>query len=172
VRAGVVPRLCDDVNNSVAQSGCCLPVVYPGSQPLKTLAWLVRPPELDDEEAISDWVNQEAPSFERNPQRFVDLLAERGHRKAVIVVDQVEELFTLCNGTKARDAFVANLVNAAENSNVENTVILSMRSDYEPNLARTSLAEHFQSAELHVPPLTAGELRDAITKPAARVGLR
>lgn len=52
-------------------------------------------------------------------------------------------------------------------------VVLTMRSDFEPFVARAqALQPLFEAGKLVLPPLSAGELREAIERPAEQVGLK
>ena len=88
----------------------------------------------------------------------------------VLVVDQFEELFTLCKDESARVAFEDQLLKLVSAGNV---VVLTMRSEYEHNVASLPrLYEWYLRGAVEVRPLDINELRDAIEKPAERVGLK
>ena len=92
---------------------------------------------------------------------------------AVIVVDQFEELFTLCSSDATREAFTSALLQYLDAPSPRHTVIVSMRSDYESHLAKLPrLQELFEKGELRALPLSAAELREAVEKPAERIGLK
>jgi WD40 repeat protein len=84
----------------------------------------------------------------------------------VIVVDQFEEIFTLCSDDAEREAFVAALDAAAA------PVVIGMRADfYASALRHERLAAALQDAQLVVPPMTEAELRRAIVEPAREANL-
>ncbi|NUR91635.1 MAG: ATP-binding protein, partial [Nonomuraea sp.] len=80
----------------------------------------------------------------------------------VVVVDQFEEIFTLCQDPAVRQAFVAGLL-AAER------LVLAVRADFFGRCAEHP--ELAGAATLLVGPMGPAELREAITKPAAAAGL-
>jgi hypothetical protein len=91
----------------------------------------------------------------------------------VLVVDQFEELFTLCDDDQARQAFVAALRDFIETPNAAHRLILTMRSDFETFVARApDLKARFDQSRVQVTPLSAAELREAIEQPAEAVGLK
>ncbi len=91
----------------------------------------------------------------------------------LLVVDQFEELFTLCNDEEARDAFVRQLLALVETPEPRHVVIITMRTDFVDSLARLpALWERWRSARVDVEALDINELRSAIEGPAALVGLR
>jgi energy-coupling factor transporter ATP-binding protein EcfA2 len=90
--------------------------------------------------------------------------------KLVMVVDQFEELFTLVDDAASRLAFAKRLVEIHRNGGV---VIVTIREDYLPRLgALPELQELFRGGDLRATPLSAGELREAIEKPAERINLK
>ena len=91
----------------------------------------------------------------------------------VLLVDQLEELYTLTLNDDVRLAFVDRLIELAQTPEPRNTVILTMRTDFESQLQLTpKLQPAFEEARLAVTPMSAGDLRAAIEKPAQRVGLK
>ncbi|MBB5896048.1 hypothetical protein ACFFS4_24945 [Kutzneria kofuensis] len=83
----------------------------------------------------------------------------------VIVVDQFEELFTLCGDESERERFIAALLDAAD----ERHVVIGVRADFYPHCAQHSgLVAAMRDAQVTVGPMTTDELRRAIVAPAAR----
>ena len=91
--------------------------------------------------------------------------------QSLLIIDQFEETFTLCSDEAKRREFIARVVAwASDESN--GRVVLTMRSDFEPFLARAeALQPLYETGNLTLPPLTASELREAIERPAEQVGL-
>ncbi|MET9915027.1 hypothetical protein ABZZ74_51735 [Streptomyces sp. NPDC006476] len=87
-----------------------------------------------------------------------------------VVVDQVEELYTLCADPAERAGFIDRLLTAqAPNSRLR--VLIAVRADFFGHLARhRPLADALRDAALLVAPMNRSELRDAIVKPAQAVG--
>ncbi|MFI8193410.1 XRE family transcriptional regulator [Streptomyces sp. NPDC085946] len=89
----------------------------------------------------------------------------------VVVVDQLEEVFTLCTDRVERAHFL-DLLCAAAGSGRDMRVVLAVRADFYGHLAQhRSLTGAAQDATLLVGPMSPEELREAIVKPAARGGL-
>jgi WD40 repeat protein/DNA-binding SARP family transcriptional activator len=99
-------------------------------------------------------------------------LAAEGAPGRLLVVDQFEEVFTACQDQGERGAFLAALVQAAEVSDRQLTIVVAVRADYyghcaaDPGLAGLLAANH-----VLVGPMDAMELRRAIELPARRAGL-
>ncbi|WP_156077257.1 nSTAND1 domain-containing NTPase [Saccharothrix sp. NRRL B-16314] len=89
----------------------------------------------------------------------------------VVVVDQFEEVFTLCRDHDARSAFIALLLTAAQAATSRVRVVLGLRSDFYPHCARyPDLAEALEDAQVLLGVMTVEEFRRAVTRPATAVG--
>ncbi|WP_194238407.1 nSTAND1 domain-containing NTPase [Streptomyces spongiae] len=90
----------------------------------------------------------------------------------IVIVDQFEEVFTLCRSARERDAFVASLLHAAQTSDSRCRVALAVRSDFYTHCTRLpDLVDALADAHVPVGPMTTDELRAAIVQPATRAGL-
>jgi len=98
-----------------------------------------------------------------------------GAARAVIVVDQLEELFALCTDEEERRAFVGWLWQVADASGGENApalVICGLRADFYAGCANyPQLRAALQAGQVLVGPMSEAELREAILYPAQAVGL-
>ncbi|MGB3649709.1 MAG: CHAT domain-containing protein, partial [Rivularia sp. (in: cyanobacteria)] len=83
-----------------------------------------------------------------------------------IIVDQFEELFTLCSDTESRRIFINNLLNLIKVPGC--TVIITLRADfYAEALSYRPLADALQDAQVNLAAMDEEELQAAIEKPAA-----
>ncbi|MFH8350545.1 hypothetical protein [Streptomyces sp. NPDC018045] len=88
-----------------------------------------------------------------------------------LVVDQFEEIFTLCSDPGARREFI-DLLLSARNALSRLRVVVGVRADfYARCLEYEGLVETLATASLPVGSMTADELREVIVKPAATAGL-
>ncbi|MFE6870334.1 hypothetical protein ACFVFS_27745 [Kitasatospora sp. NPDC057692] len=101
-----------------------------------------------------------------------ELLApERTGRGVVLLVDQFEEVFTLCTDAAERARFVDLLLAAAEPDRGAR-VVLAVRADFFGHCAAHGpLAEAVRDTTQLVTPMSPDELRDAVVRPAAARGL-
>ncbi len=91
----------------------------------------------------------------------------------LLIIDQFEETFTLCTDELHRGEFLARVVALATDTGTPHHVVLTMRSDFEPFIARAeALQPLYEAGKVTLPPLTAGELRETIERPAEQVGLK
>ncbi|WP_432004448.1 helix-turn-helix domain-containing protein [Streptomyces parvus] len=94
-----------------------------------------------------------------------------GGAEAVVIVDQFEELFTLCADPAERARFVDLLLTAAA-AGPGARIVLALRADFYGHCARHRLlADAVKDSVKLVTPMGPDELRDAIVKPAATEGL-
>ncbi|WP_253917133.1 WD40 repeat domain-containing protein [Streptomyces sp. MNP-20] len=88
-----------------------------------------------------------------------------------LVVDQFEEVFTLCQDTAQRTQFI-DLLLRAQRADSRLRVVLGVRADFYAHcLEHEELAAVLAKASLLVGPMTREELREVIVKPAAAAGL-
>ena len=171
VLAGLLPKLKIDPEG---RAWHYFSPLVPGSRPLINLAQAIKPTA-----ASASWIDSQRLEFFNNPYRLLEIVNERCQDEtgwiapAVLVIDQFEEIFTLTSQSRTRHAFVDNLLNLMHDRSTQHRVIITMRSDFEPQV--TGLPKFyplFQTAVINIAPLQLSELREAIEKPAERVGLK
>ncbi|HEY0497756.1 MAG TPA: hypothetical protein VGD48_18565 [Kutzneria sp.] len=92
-------------------------------------------------------------------------------RDALIVVDQFEEVFTLCVDEEERLAFVTGLMHVAAAPSSRARLVLGVRADFFGHcLQYPQLRQVLGEGPVLVGAMTADELRQAITKPAIDLG--
>ncbi|MFI0454572.1 helix-turn-helix domain-containing protein [Actinomadura sp. 6N118] len=88
---------------------------------------------------------------------------------ALVIVDQFEELFTLCGSQDQREVFIEELCRKATDGL---PVVLGVRADFYGHcLTHPVLLSALRKRALPLGPMTVPELRQAITEPAAAEGL-
>ncbi|MEU7722922.1 nSTAND1 domain-containing NTPase [Streptomyces tibetensis] len=98
-------------------------------------------------------------------------LPRDGDGETWVIVDQFEELFTLCHDRAERDRFL-DLLLAARRPESRLRVVIAVRGDFYGHCAdHRELAETLRRAALLIGPMSRDELREVITGPAASVGL-
>ena len=87
-----------------------------------------------------------------------------------VVVDQFEEVFTLCRDARERSRFL-DLLLAARDRDTRLRVLVSVRADFYARCAEhRDLADALRGAALLLGPMRAEELREAVVGPAQAVG--
>jgi formylglycine-generating enzyme required for sulfatase activity len=173
-RAGLVAAL----KKGAVEGSDQWPVVIcrPGSDPIANLAIeLARKAglELDKQTAFMDRCKDRMPQDRAALHESVQLILPPNDpdRRLVILVDQFEELFTICRDEKLRTAFVENLVHASQVPQGHTLVLLAMRADFYGKCATYSnLANALSERQQLIGPMTREELQQAIEKPAQKVG--
>ncbi|MFD5328583.1 hypothetical protein [Streptomyces sp. NPDC127092] len=158
------------------------PTARPSYELTARLARLAGLPEPENVAAPSSAAE---PGFREEPGGAWARLAERLRRKTgrsggggriLLVVDQAEELFTLCDDPTERQAFVdllARLADPGDGTAPLAVVVLALRADFYARCAELPwLRTAVQNGQLLLAPLTRDELLDAIRLPARAAGLR
>lgn len=85
----------------------------------------------------------------------------------LLMIDQFEELITLCQSAQERQAFLHALATALHAYPNQVRLVCTLRSDFEPQLRATGLEPFWTAARFVVPAMTREELRAAIEEPAS-----
>ncbi|MCP5095373.1 MAG: hypothetical protein GY943_07470, partial [Chloroflexi bacterium] len=167
VLAGLVPRLKDGALPG-SSTWHYYPTIVPGSAPLVRLARLLQP-----ENSEAEWVLDTIDDLRKDPDHLTNLVEQRSIMPSVITIDQFEETFTLCHDDDERKVFLDNLLRLARSRNNQHVLILTMRIDYVSYLNKEPLFKNiFEEGQVRVEAMNAGELHEAIEKPADSVGLK
>ena len=98
--------------------------------------------------------------------------ADAPDKRILIVVDQLEEVFTLCHDDGERRAFFSALLFAAAAPGGPGVVVLTLRADFYPRCAAyPELSQLVSGQQMLVGAMDRDALRQAIEEPARRVGL-
>ena len=89
----------------------------------------------------------------------------------LLVVDQFEEVFTVCPKEEERRQFIELLTQVTEIPSSRLAIVTTMRADFlEPCLSYESLTRLIQNEAVYMPPLLGAELEEAIVTPAKLQG--
>ncbi|MEU0190988.1 hypothetical protein ABZ250_14155 [Streptomyces afghaniensis] len=99
------------------------------------------------------------------------LTPAEGEPESWVVVDQFEEVFTLCRDPAERSRFIDLLLAARDPDNRLRVLIAVRAGFYARCTEHWGLSDSLRGAALPVAPMTADELREAVVKPAQAVGL-
>jgi hypothetical protein len=169
VRAGLVPAL---KKGALPESDTWQVVVArPGAAPLTVLA--SRLVTLFPQGAIQDTLDR-LGSDERTLHLAVSqgLATEPEGRRVLWVIDQFEEVFTLCRSNSERVHFFNGLLHAALAPGGRTVVVITMRADFYARCAAFSDLAQAISANQHLAwPMATEALAQVIEEPARVVGL-
>jgi DNA-binding SARP family transcriptional activator/WD40 repeat protein len=159
LRAGLLPALADGV--------------LPGSERWRQV--VMRPgehPRAELGRALARVASGEAEPDGDDPlATSLDSLGP--DERLVLIVDQLEEIFTACRAEAERADFADALAALAEDANRRVVVVLGIRADYSGRCAEyPRLSEQMSANTMFVGRMRRDELRRAIELPARRAGLR
>jgi WD40 repeat protein/DNA-binding SARP family transcriptional activator/energy-coupling factor transporter ATP-binding protein EcfA2 len=145
-------------------------ILTPTAHPLEALARSLAPPSYS-QVAIANLIDnmgREACSLHLFASRQMQAGKAGGY--LLLVVDQFEELFTLCCEASEREAFINNLLNAAESPGPV-IVIIALRADFYAHCSRYQQLRQVVSArQEYIGPMNSEELRQVIEQPAQIAG--
>jgi WD40 repeat protein len=151
-----------------------LAVCVPGPNPLESLAHaLVDALQLGSRVSTGLGLMQDLGKDHRTlhlNSRFA--LHGTADRRLVVLIDQFEEVFTLCTDEAQRQALIRNLLYAALEVDGQTAVVLTLRSDFWGRCAEyPELASAVSDRGELVGQMAPDELRSAIEEPARTAGL-
>ncbi|MGE5224580.1 MAG: BTAD domain-containing putative transcriptional regulator, partial [Omnitrophica WOR_2 bacterium] len=169
IRAGLVPAL------KRSPTPWHVDILTPTAHPLEALAiQLTRGSEsVAAAEALIDDMAKDRRSLHLFLKENKPALLSSNPRgsfsdtKTLLVVDQFEELFTLCRDEDERTAFIENLLYAAFTGDQQAHILIALRADFYAHLAQyAQLRQAVASRQEYLGAMNAGELRQAIEEPA------
>ena len=165
VKAGLVPYIQKlQQLESVSNKWEILPTVRPGESVFKALNKILSEYQSSGSSILS------RNSFEKSKilsGKIEYILDKNPQTKLLLVIDQTEELITLSSDSSERDNFLSLLNKWLQKYPQQFRVVLTLRSDFEPQFRNLTLRSSWQKARFIVPAMTREELREAIEKPAA-----
>jgi WD40 repeat protein/class 3 adenylate cyclase len=174
VRAGLIPALkrggilSDGLSSTDGSVAWQVHVITPTAHPLEALAT-----ELTSQSESVTAAATLMDDLAKDPRSLALFLARKSDQQhSLLVVDQFEELFTLCRDEFEREAFIDNLLTAISptltiSSSI--TLILTLRADFYAHLAQyPELRDLVAKQQEYIGPMNTEELRRAIEEPARR----
>jgi hypothetical protein len=155
---------------------CELPIVTPGMDPLASMLRAIHQLGQAKLPELGQWSAQQKTILRRRPAAIRDIVANVTDRApAILVVDQFEEVFTLCREQEDRELFVRALAALAQDDRLKHKIILIVRDDMAGQVFQLRELQPFSAeadARFSPPSPTPGELLRMIELPAERVGLK
>lgn len=161
IRAGLIPATRTHPALSGHEWSCVL--LTPTGRPLRELARAVA-------DVCGAGVSGGEPGWLDRALRQAD---PGGRTRFLLLIDQFEELFTLCQNPRERAAFIDAVLDACRGPGRVARLVLGIRADFYGHCTtHPGLLEVLeQGDQVLVGPMTHDELRAAITRPAALAGL-
>jgi WD40 repeat protein/DNA-binding winged helix-turn-helix (wHTH) protein len=179
VQAGLVPVI--RKGGLLGSQTWTIRVLKPGRDPLRELAiHLLDIIPSNSSHGIESVMNQLLEEDTLHNQTL-EASTRLGKKKCFVwIIDQFEEVFSLCKSVEKRAQFISNLLYAATHTDGQNVVILSLRSDFYakcadygelPESVAQQLSRLIADHQYLVTPLSKESMREAIEQPARHVGL-
>jgi len=174
VFAGLIPQLRKEGNWVVVD-------FRPGNRPFHALASAISTllsPELSEVEQLVE-ANKLGDALEDRElpitQTMERVLAVSPGKRLLMVIDQFEELYTLCQDQDQRRGFLEALLDAAEAGKTQvvspYVILLTLRADFmNQALSLRPFADALQDNSLILGPMNRTELREVIETPAEAEG--
>ena len=147
-------------------------VLIPGENPLQNLALSWLNPHLSDIERASQ-LDQLETIIKQGAEGIRKLVESSTKERIILVIDQFEEIFTLCQDTQVREAFLEAVLGAL-NLTDKLSVIVAMRIDFFGKCFEreySGLGKLIQNHLIAIPPMKKEELKEIICKPSQKVDL-
>lgn len=175
-RAGLIPELAR--RPLPGRDRARVAVLVPGTYPLESLATVLARVATNDPTPVTKTREFAAELAQANSsgkydglRRIINVLPETEVSPLILLVDQFEEIYTLCKDAVARDRFVENLLEAAQEESQQVLIIITLRSDFLGEIQKhPELNRLFSRQGFLVPAMDEEELRQIIAKPAELAG--
>jgi WD40 repeat protein/class 3 adenylate cyclase len=173
--AGLLPKL-------RAEKGWQIVILRSGIQPFYSIAGALLPllePNLSENERLVETriLAENLRKGDTNLLQVVERVQEKhaNFHQMLLVIDQFEELYTLCPEPDLQHRFIDELLAVAYAETgrriFQLVILLTMRADFMGQaLAYRPFADAMQKSSLLMGPMTQEELREAIEKPAEMQG--
>ncbi|MEU6726634.1 helix-turn-helix domain-containing protein [Nonomuraea wenchangensis] len=173
LRAGLLPALRRGVLPAPGSRSWPAVVFTPGAHPVAELPARIGALTGLDPAHLAGVLANDPAAFAGQVARAVNGGTPDGdpaaRRRLVLVVDQLEEIFTLCDEEAGRRAFLAAVDALAA---AGQPVVLGVRADFYGHcLNHPVLLEALRDGQLPLGPMSVAELREVITGPAREAGL-
>lgn len=145
-------------------------IFTPGEQPLVSLATAFLDEEVTDIERAGQ-LKEAEEAIAQGATGLARLIRVSKSPRTVLIVDQFEEVFTVCQSQTERQQFISGLLDALKQTGDKLCLIFAMRDDFLGKCAAyRELADLIQANLVMVMPMNAQELRLAIVEPAKKLG--
>ena len=159
-------------------NNCRVMVLTPGAEPVESLAFALartvtgEPAPLEKAGEFERRLRTRKDTGECDGLRsIVSMLPDRSTSPVFLLVDQFEEVFSLCDSAEQRATFIELLLYAAKDPAGHTSVIITLRSDF---IGEThdhhDLNQIIAEQGVLIPAMNDLELREAIKRPAEEAG--
>lgn len=145
-------------------------IFSPGEQPLVSLATAFLD-ELATDMQRAEQLKVADEAIAQGETGLARLIRASRSPRTLLIVDQFEEIFTVCQSHSDRQQFISSLLGALKQTEDKLCLIFAMRDDFLGKCAAYhELADLIQTNLVMVTPMSLEELQQAIREPAAKLG--
>jgi Caspase domain/NACHT domain len=167
VKAGLIPALEQETGQ---QKWVFIETMRPGESPLNALNKILTKSGSASSTILSLSYEEKIKVIYN---KIDDLISPDS--KLLLVIDQAEELFTLCQNQEERIEFINLLAQLLTNKGEQLRIVLTLRTEFEPQirdaLKEPNWQEAWKDGRFFVTKMDREELKQAIEEPAAQVAL-
>ncbi len=153
-------------------------VMTPGAHPVEALAAVLARVATNDSTPVAKTTEFEAALKRPNDdgecdglRRIADALPDIAGAPLIVLVDQFEEIYSLCTDKSERTLFIDNVLLAARDAGGHLSVVITLRTDF---VGETQTHEALNAVicehQVMIPAMNEQGLRQAIAKPAELAG--
>jgi len=148
-------------------------VFRPGKHPLQSLAETFLSPNLSTIDRAIQLAKAKA-LIQSGAVGLEQLITAVPSDRVILLIDQFEECFTLCQDLNERQQFFDCLIGTIDRTDQKLSLIIGMRADFFGKCTEqeySGLSKRIQENLITVPPLNTSELKEAIVEPSRHVGI-
>ena len=134
VKAGLIPKLGKETKEETTDNWFILSPIRPGEKPFEALNYALSKANLPKVE-----LQNQQQTLTQCVAAWVENNKNNPNSKLLIFIDQSEELITLCKNEKKRKDFFQQILTAIDNHRDKLRVVLTLRSDFEPQVRDAGL---------------------------------
>ena len=171
VRAGLIPELARKPLS--VREHTRVAVMLPGTRPLEALGLVLARIATNDRSPVEKGEEFKRVLEVKNKDgryeglcKIANALLNIESQPLIVVVDQLEELFTLCEDPAEREAFIGNLLYATADQSKRVAAIVTLSSDFLREAQQYSLDKSILKNGLLVMAMEPDDLQQAIVEPA------
>ncbi|MDZ8226526.1 caspase family protein [Nostoc sp. ChiVER01] len=145
-------------------------IFSPGEQPLVSLATAFMDESATDMQR-AEQLKVADEAIAQGETGLARLIRASRSPRTLLIVDQFEEIFTVCQSHSDRQQFISSLLGALKQTEDKLCIIFAMRDDFLGKCAAYhELTDLIQTNLVMVTPMSLEELQQAIREPAAKLG--
>ncbi|MCF2151472.1 caspase family protein [Desmonostoc muscorum LEGE 12446] len=145
-------------------------IFSPGEQPLVSLATAFLDESATDMQR-AEQLKVADEAIAQGATGLARLIRAARSPRTLLIVDQFEEIFTVCQSHSDRQQFISSLLGALKQTGDKLCLIFAMRDDFLGKCAAYhELTDLIQTNLVMVTPMSLEELQQAIREPAAKLG--